>query len=144
MRFGILVFPGTWSDKDCYYQVKDILGQDADYVWHDETSLDGFDSVILPGGFSYGDYLRPGAMARFSPVMEALNKFVTTGRAAFASLDYCLELYSQIKIWSIAANQPICALSVPIRSSPRYAVKGNYLMSRFPMVRVIILPMVKR
>ena len=82
MRFGILVFPGTWSDKDCYYQVKDILGQDADYVWHDETSLDGFDSVILPGGFSYGDYLRPGAMARFSPVMEALDKFVTTGRAA--------------------------------------------------------------
>jgi len=82
MRFGILVFPGTWSDTDCYYQVKDILGQDADYVWHDETSLDAFDSVILPGGFSYGDYLRPGAMARFSPVMDALNKFVASGRTA--------------------------------------------------------------
>ena len=82
MRFGILVFPGTWSDTDCYYQVKDILGQDADYVWHDETSLDAYDSVILPGGFSYGDYLRPGAMARFSPVMDALNKFVASGRTA--------------------------------------------------------------
>ena len=82
MRFGILVFPGTWSDTDCYYQVKDILGQDAAYVWHDETSLDGFDSVILPGGFSYGDYLRPGAMARFSPLMDALNKFVASGRTA--------------------------------------------------------------
>ena len=54
MRFGILVFPGTWSDTDCYYQVKTILGQDDEYVWHKETSLDGFDSVILPGGFSYG------------------------------------------------------------------------------------------
>ena len=51
MRFGILVFPGTWSETDCYYQVKDILGQDAEYVWHQETNLDGFDSVILPGGF---------------------------------------------------------------------------------------------
>ena len=82
MRFGILVFPGTWSDTDCYYQVKNILGQDAQYVWHQETSLDGYDSVILPGGFSYGDYLRPGAMARFSPVMDALNKFVESGRTA--------------------------------------------------------------
>ncbi|HCP23627.1 MAG: phosphoribosylformylglycinamidine synthase subunit PurQ [SAR202 cluster bacterium] len=82
MRFGILVFPGTWSDTDCYHQVKSILGQDAEYVWHQETSLDRFDSVILPGGFSYGDYLRPGAMARFSPVMDALNGFVATGRTA--------------------------------------------------------------
>ena len=82
MRFGILVFPGTWSDTDCYYQVKNILGQDAEYVWHEETSLDDFDSVILPGGFSYGDYLRPGAMARFSPVMDALSRFVLTGKTA--------------------------------------------------------------
>ena len=82
MRFGILVFPGTWSDTDCYYQVKNILGQDAEYVWHQETSLDEFDSVILPGGFSYGDYLRPGAMARFSPVMDALSRFVDSGKTA--------------------------------------------------------------
>ena len=79
MRFGILVFPGTWSDTDCYYQVKDILGQDADYVWHDETSLDAFDSVILPGGFSYGDYLRTGAIARFSPIMTRVREFADAG-----------------------------------------------------------------
>ena len=79
MRFGIVVFPGTWSDTDCYYQVKDILGQDADYVWHREESLAGYDCVILPGGFSYGDYLRAGAIARFSPVMAALNKFAGDG-----------------------------------------------------------------
>ena len=80
MRFGILVFPGTWSDTDCYYAVKDVLKQDAEYVWHQDTNLDSFDCVIVPGGFSYGDYLRPGAMARFSPVVEALNKFANSTR----------------------------------------------------------------
>ena len=79
MRFGIVVFPGTWSDTDCHYQVKDILGQEADYVWHREESLAGYDCVILPGGFSYGDYLRAGAIARFSPVMAALNGFAADG-----------------------------------------------------------------
>ncbi len=80
MRFGILVFPGTWSDTDCYYAVKDVLEQEADYVWHQETNLDSYDCVIVPGGFSYGDYLRPGAMARFSPVMDSLYKFADSGR----------------------------------------------------------------
>ncbi len=80
MRFGILVFPGTWSDTDCYYAVNDVLQQEAAYVWHNEDTLAGYDCVILPGGFSYGDYLRPGAMARFSPVMGALNLFAASGR----------------------------------------------------------------
>ncbi len=79
MRFGILVFPGTWSDTDCHYQVKDVLGQEADYVWHREESLSAYDCVILPGGFSYGDYLRAGAIARFAPVMTALNDFAAAG-----------------------------------------------------------------
>ena len=82
MRFGIVVFPGTWSDTDCYHVVKDILGQDADYVWHQQNDLSGYDCVILPGGFSYGDYLRPGAMARFSPVMDSLQKYVASGGTA--------------------------------------------------------------
>ncbi len=80
MRFGILVFPGTWSDTDCYYAVNTVLNQEAAYVWHQERSLDGYDCVIVPGGFSYGDYLRPGAMARFSPVMDALQEFAESGR----------------------------------------------------------------
>ena len=80
MRFGILVFPGTWSDTDCYYAVKDVLQQEAEYVWHQETNLDSYDCVIVPGGFSYGDYLRPGAMARFSPVMDSLYRFADSGR----------------------------------------------------------------
>ena len=79
MRFGIVVFPGTWSDTDCHYAVKDVLNQEADYVWHQEESLKGYDAVILPGGFSYGDYLRCGAIARFSPVMRAVSQFAADG-----------------------------------------------------------------
>lgn len=79
MRFGIVVFPGTWSDTDCYYVVKDVLGQDASYIWHQETDLAGYDCVVLPGGFSYGDYLRAGAIARFSPVMTVLHDFAADG-----------------------------------------------------------------
>ncbi len=80
MRFGIVVFPGTWSDTDCYYVASDILGQQADYVWHQETDLSAYDCLVLPGGFSYGDYLRAGAIARFSPVMTALHQFAAQGR----------------------------------------------------------------
>ena len=79
VRFGIVVFPGTWSDTDCYYVVKDVLGQDASYVWHQETDLAAYDCVVLPGGFSYGDYLRAGAIARFSPVMASLHDFAAAG-----------------------------------------------------------------
>ncbi len=80
MRFGIIVFPGTWSDRDCYYALSDILKQKAEYIWHKETDLSAYDCVILPGGFSYGDYLRPGAIARFSPVMPALERFASRGK----------------------------------------------------------------
>jgi len=80
MKFGIVVFPGTWSDRDCYYSVHNICGQDAVYIWHKETDLSGCDCVILPGGFSYGDYLRTGAIARFSPVMDSVAAYSKQGR----------------------------------------------------------------
>jgi phosphoribosylformylglycinamidine synthase I len=80
LKFGIVVFPGTWSDRDCYYSTHNILGLDATYIWHKETDLTGFDCIILPGGFSYGDYLRTGAIARFSPVMEAVAEFSKRGK----------------------------------------------------------------
>jgi phosphoribosylformylglycinamidine synthase I len=80
MRFGIIIFPGTWSDRDCYYSLNNILNQKVDYIWHKETDLSGYDCVVLPGGFSYGDYLRPGAIARFSPVMAALAGFASQGK----------------------------------------------------------------
>ena len=79
-RFAIVVFPGTWSDTDCFHAFTDALGQEAEYVFHKETDLSRFDCVVLPGGFSYGDYLRPGAIARFSPVMGSVTEFAREGR----------------------------------------------------------------
>ena len=79
MHFGVVVFPGSWSDGDCYHAVKEVRGQDADYVWHKDTDLSSYDCIILPGGFSYGDYLRAGAIARFSPVMAAVEAFAQRG-----------------------------------------------------------------
>jgi phosphoribosylformylglycinamidine synthase I len=80
MKFGIIIFPGTWSDRDCNYALSDILKQKVSYVWHKETDLSEYDCVVLPGGFSYGDYLRPGAIARFSPVMASLEHFASQGK----------------------------------------------------------------
>jgi phosphoribosylformylglycinamidine synthase len=76
----VLVFPGTWSERDCQYVLTHELGQQADLVWHREGSLDGYDAVVIPGGFSYGDHLRCGAIARFSPVMEAVVRHAEAGR----------------------------------------------------------------
>lgn len=67
MKFAVIVFPGSNCDVDMYHAVIDELGEEAEYVWHDETNLDRFDAILLPGGFSFGDYLRTGAIARFSP-----------------------------------------------------------------------------
>ena len=79
MRFAVVVFPGSNCDHDAYHAAKHVLGQDADFVWHKETDLRGADVVVLPGGFSHGDYLRTGAIARFSPVMDAVKKFAAAG-----------------------------------------------------------------
>jgi phosphoribosylformylglycinamidine synthase len=78
-NFGVLVFPGSNCDHDCYHVLKHVMGQEARFVWHKDTSLDGLDAVVVPGGFSYGDYLRCGAIARFSPIMGALGGFAERG-----------------------------------------------------------------
>ena len=80
MKFAVLVFPGTWSDRDCQYVLAHELGQQADLVWHRESDLDAYDAVVIPGGFSYGDHLRTGAIARFSPVMEAVGRHAEAGK----------------------------------------------------------------
>ena len=79
MEFGVIVFPGTWSDGDCYTAVTDNLGEGARYIWHKDTDVSGIDCLIVPGGFSYGDYLRAGAIARFSPVMKSVEEFASDG-----------------------------------------------------------------
>jgi phosphoribosylformylglycinamidine synthase I len=79
MRFGVVVFPGSNCDHDAWYAVSHNLGQPCEFIWHDSSSLGNADAVILPGGFSYGDYLRCGAIAKFSPVMAAVRKFAAEG-----------------------------------------------------------------
>ena len=79
MKFAVVVFPGSNCDHDAYHAVRHVLGQDAEFLWHKEASLGGADVVILPGGFSHGDYLRTGAIARFSPVMDAVRTFAERG-----------------------------------------------------------------
>ncbi len=79
MRFGVVVFPGSNCDHDAWYAVSHNVGQPCEFIWHDSASLGNVDAVILPGGFSYGDYLRCGAIAKFSPVMAAVRKFAADG-----------------------------------------------------------------
>ena len=80
MKFGVIRFPGSNCDQDAYHVIKDVMDKPVEYIWHEETSFKGFDCIILPGGFSYGDYLRTGAIARFSPVMEAVHNHASKGR----------------------------------------------------------------
>ncbi len=79
MKFGVVVFPGTWSDRDCGWVVDQVLGAHLQYLWHKDADLKGCDCIILPGGFAYGDHLRTGAIARFSPVMESIGEFADRG-----------------------------------------------------------------
>ncbi len=79
MKIGVVVFPGSNCDHDAWYAVSHNIGHQAEYIWHDSTKLGDVDAVILPGGFSYGDYLRCGAIARFSPVMSAVKSFAAEG-----------------------------------------------------------------
>ena len=83
MKFGVLVFPGSNCDHDAYHVLSKHVGQPVDFIWHRETDLSDYDAVIVPGGFSYGDYLRAGALARFSPVMKAVREFASSGRFVF-------------------------------------------------------------
>ena len=79
MQFGVVVFPGSNCDHDAWYVFSTVLGQNVKFLWHQTENLEGCDAVILPGGFAHGDYLRPGALARFSPVMAAVTAFAAAG-----------------------------------------------------------------
>ncbi len=79
MKYGIVLFPGSNCDRDSYHAVKNVMGEDAHMIWYEETHIDSYDCIILPGGFSYGDYLRAGAIAKFSPVMKQIIDFAKDG-----------------------------------------------------------------
>lgn len=86
MKFAVIQFPGSNCDQDCLAALRGLEGAQADYVWHKETKLEGFDAIVLPGGFSYGDYLRCGAIARFSPIMRAV---IEKARAGMLVIGVC-------------------------------------------------------
>ncbi len=79
MKFGVVTFPGSNGDHDALSAIEIGLGEDVDPIWHKDRSVDGFDALVIPGGFSYGDYLRAGAIARFSPIMDAVSEFASSG-----------------------------------------------------------------
>ena len=80
MKFGVVVFPGSNCDHDCYHVLKHVMKQETDFVWHKDSAVEKYDCIVLPGGFSYGDYLRTGAIARFSPVMDAVKRHAEKGK----------------------------------------------------------------
>ena len=79
MRFGVVLFPGSNCEMDCQHVLKEVFSEEADLLWHKEERISGYDAIVLPGGFSYGDYLRTGAIARFSPIMKAVEGFANSG-----------------------------------------------------------------
>jgi phosphoribosylformylglycinamidine synthase subunit PurQ / glutaminase len=79
MKFGVVQFPGSNCDDDAHYAIGSVVGQPVEFIWHQSENLSGFDAIVLPGGFAYGDYLRTGAIARFSPVMNAVGRFARAG-----------------------------------------------------------------
>jgi phosphoribosylformylglycinamidine synthase subunit PurQ / glutaminase len=83
MKFGVIMFPGSNCDHDAYHVVSKHVGQPVGFIWHKETDLSSYDAVIVPGGFSYGDYLRCGALAKFSPVMQSVKEFAAQGKFVF-------------------------------------------------------------
>jgi phosphoribosylformylglycinamidine synthase subunit PurQ / glutaminase len=85
MRFGVVIFPGTWSDMDFHHVISQVVHQPVEYVWHRDTDVERFDCLVLPGGFSYGDYLRAGAVAGRSPIVDALPGFVARGGLVLGS-----------------------------------------------------------
>ncbi len=80
MKFGVIVFPGSNCDYDCYYVLKHVMQKETEFVWHKDRNISKYDCIVVPGGFSYGDYLRCGAIARFSPVMESVMKHADQGK----------------------------------------------------------------
>ena len=118
MNFGVVVFPGTWSDCDFHYVIGEVLHQSVRYVWHRETDLDGFDCLILPGGFSYGDYLRAGAIAGRSPVVEALPEFVSRGGLVLGSCNGFQILCEAGLLAGRADAQRVSAVPLSVHESP--------------------------
>lgn len=119
MKFAILVFPGSNCDHDTYHVVRHVLGEEAIFVWHKETALDGFDVVLIPGGFSYGDHLRTGAIASLSPIMSAVIKFAKNGKPVLGICNgFQILVEAGLLPGALISNQSLRFISRPVFLAP--------------------------
>ncbi|MBA1326208.1 phosphoribosylformylglycinamidine synthase subunit PurQ [Enterococcus faecium] len=129
MKFAVIVFPGSNCDADMLWAVREIMGDDAEFVRHDESSLEGFDGVLLPGGFSYGDYLRCGAIARFSTIMEEVIRFAEEGKPVFGTCNgFQILTEAGLLPGVLRRNESlhfICK-TVPLKVNPKTAFTSEY------------------
>ena len=123
MNVAVIRFPGANCDQDAYFSLRDDLGLDAEYVWHEESSLAGFDAVFLPGGFSYGDYLRCGAMASRAPIMAEVRQFAAEGRPIDRRLQ---RVSSSLRGWTTPRSAPFeCRPKVHLQRHLSRAVENR-------------------
>ncbi|MDB7361521.1 phosphoribosylformylglycinamidine synthase subunit PurQ [Enterococcus faecium] len=129
MKFAVIVFPGSNCDADMLWAVREIMSADAEFVRHDESSLEGFDGVLLPGGFSYGDYLRCGAIARFSTIMEEVIRFAEEGKPVFGTCNgFQILTEAGLLPGVLRRNESlhfICK-TVPLKVNPKTAFTSEY------------------
>ena len=119
MKFGVVVFPGSNCDHDAYHVVSKHLGQPVDFIWHKETDLSGYDAILIPGGFSYGDYLRAGALASFSPVMNAVKDFAAKGKFVFGTATDSNSCETGLLLEACAESAHFVCRPVNIRTEKR-------------------------
>src|SRR6187455_1576478 len=153
MKFAIIQFPGSNCDQDCVAAVNGIPGLEGEYVWHKKTSLNGYDAIVLPGGFSYGDYLRCGAIARFSPIMASVVEEARKGTLVIGTCNG-FQILCEIGLLpgALVRNRSlhfVCemvTLRVEVADSlSRTAVrKGHFCVCRWRMVRAAFLQMKRR
>ena len=139
MKFGIVVFPGSNCDYDTYHAVVDVLGEEATYLWHKDHDLAGADVVILPGGFSYGDYLRPGAIARFSPIMTEVIAHAKRGGPVLAICNgFQIACEAGLLPGALLRNETLRFVSEPVRLKVEHA--ETMFTNRYHVGQILTMP----
>lgn len=139
MKFGVVVFPGSNCDHDCWYAASTNLGEPTEYLWHNDETVKDVDAVILPGGFSYGDYLRCGAIAKFSPVMRAVKKFAQDGGlVAGVCNGFQILVESGLLPGALIRNRGLKFICKPVELLP--GTVNSPFTSAFEMGKKVVMP----
>jgi len=139
MKFGVVTFPGSNCDYDTYHAITDVLGEEAVYLWHKARDLSGVDVVILPGGFSYGDYLRPGAIARFSPIMAEVHAHAKRGAPVIAICNgFQIACEAGLLPGALLRNASLKFVSEPVRL--RVENSDTLFTNRYDVGQVLTMP----